>query len=354
TIFAALTADVTGRGVAVAGDRFMRAIALSVDMAATLGVAAKSPIRFFRPANAGIFGATLGLCFLRELSREQMKDALGYALAFNSGTMQAHIEGKPALPVQIGNAARGAIMAADLAENGMPGPHDSLEGPYAYFSLFEEEVDTAGLASALGKTWRICEVSHKPYPTGRAAQGGIYLAQQAWAQGLAIDDVCSVELSAPPLINRLVGRPYQKEMSANYARLCFAYSGAIALMNGTVRLSDFDISQLRHPSVEELAAKINITVNDVTDPAAFGPQVLTIKLRNAQQVQFKTDALFGSPEIPMSQEDQVSKVDDCLRFGFQRQDIEAHREKLLVACHSLDTMSDVRNLLDLMTDEEGE
>ncbi|MEM9234933.1 MAG: MmgE/PrpD family protein, partial [Pseudomonadota bacterium] len=33
TIFAALTADVTGRGVAVAGDRFMRAIALSVDMA---------------------------------------------------------------------------------------------------------------------------------------------------------------------------------------------------------------------------------------------------------------------------------------------------------------------------------
>ncbi|MEO1188718.1 MAG: MmgE/PrpD family protein, partial [Pseudomonadota bacterium] len=188
TILAALMAECDAQGQ-IGGESLAVALTVAVDLAAGIGVSVSSPIKFFRPANAGIFGAALGISRLRGLSHEQTKDALGYALAFNSGTMQAHVEGKPALPIQIGNAARGAIMACDLAAHNVPGPHDSLEGPFGYFALFEDAADPSEVIASLGKTWRIAQVSHKPFPTGRAAQGGIVLMQKLRENGVVAEEI---------------------------------------------------------------------------------------------------------------------------------------------------------------------
>ena len=260
TILAAMMAEAESRGD-IEGACFGTALAVAVDVAASIGVAVTSPIRFFRPANAGIFGAAVGVALLRGFGEQELRNALGYALSFCSGTMQAHTEGKPALPVQIAAAARGAIMACDLAEAGMDGPHDVFEGPYGYFPLFETEWSLEEVTAALGHRWRIAEVSHKPFPTGRAAQGGIVLMQQLRAQGVTPDALTHIELSAPPLIQRLVGRPWQAGMSANYARLCFAYCGAVALRRGEVSLADFTQEALGDPVTGNLAQRIGVTAN---------------------------------------------------------------------------------------------
>ncbi|MEX1250447.1 MAG: MmgE/PrpD family protein, partial [Hyphomonas sp.] len=238
-LLAAVMAHVDAAPRLVSGQDLCMALAVGVDLAAGLGVAARSPLRFFRPANAGLFGAVLAISRLRSFTPQQARDALGYALSFNAGTMQAHVEGKPALPLQIANAARNAIAATDLAGFGISGPQDSLEGPYGYFRLFEEVADPQLLRAALGKTWRIAEVSHKPFPTGRACQGGIALLAQAAPRIGDLADIAKIRLIAPPLIQRLVGRPWQAGMTSSYARLCFAYCGAVALRRGTVGLDDF-------------------------------------------------------------------------------------------------------------------
>ena len=159
TILSALMADAEAQAATVSGQSLAVAIAVGVDMAAGLGVAATSPLKFFRPATAGVFGATLGISRLRGFTRETTLEALGCALAFCSGTMQAHLEGKATLPLQIANAARAAITACDLAEAGLPGPHGSLEGPFGYFAVFEDASDLAPVVASLGKTWRIAEVT---------------------------------------------------------------------------------------------------------------------------------------------------------------------------------------------------
>ncbi|MEL7042167.1 MAG: MmgE/PrpD family protein [Pseudomonadota bacterium] len=315
TILAALMAECDAQGD-VDGKAFAVALAVAVDLAAGIGVSVESPIKFFRPANAGVFGATLGVAHLRQFSAETTKDALGYALAFNAGTMQAHVEGKPALPIQIGNAARGAIMACDLASRGVPGPHDSLEGPFGYFSLFEDEADPSATIGSLGKVWRIAEVSHKPFPTGRAAQGGIVLMQKLRAQGVTADRVERVTLTAPPLIKRLVGRPIQAEMAVNYARLCFQYSGAIALRRGQVGLDDFNSECLSDPDTLALGARIEVEEDGSTDPAAFTPQVAEAVLKTGERIRVRIDALYGSPADPMSREAHLQKFRNCVSFGF--------------------------------------
>ena len=351
SILAALSADCAGCGAPVSGDRFVRATALAVDVAATLGVAARSPIRFFRPANAGLFGATMGIAFLRRLTNDQALDAMGYALSFNAGTMQAHVEGKPALPVQIGHAARSALMACDLAEAGVPGSRDSLEGPFGYFRLFETETDVSGLAEALGHVFRITEVSHKPFPTGRAAQCGIVLMQMLRERGIGLSEIEAIELSAPPLIERLVGRPLINDMPANYARLCFAYVGAAAFLRGTVGLDDFTAVRLADAEVRSLGARISVTTNHVEDPAAFVPQTLTARLVTGGTVSLTTERLYGSPALPMTREAQREKFAACVAFAHGSPVVDLG-ERLWDLTERLDLVQDVRELFNLASTGE--
>lgn len=345
TVFAALAADCTGRGMRVSGERFARAVALGVHVATTLGIAATSPIQFFRPANAGIFGATMGIALLRELSREKTLDAMGYALSFNAGTMQAHVEGKPALPVQIGNAARGSIMACDLAEAGMAGTRNTLEGPFGYFKLFEKEVDLTDLATSFASRNRVVDVSHKPFPTGRAAHGGIVLMQQLRSDIRHAEDIEAIELSAPPLIERLVGRPMTDHMAANYARLCFPFLGAVTFQTGGVSLHSFADESFGDHEIRALAKKIRVTTNDVTDPAAFIPQTLTATMKDGSSKSFRTESLYGSAAHPMSESEQRAKVADCLSFGFG-EDARGQAEALWSRAMAMEELHDINELIE--------
>lgn len=339
TIGAALMAEAEARHVP--GMDFLAALVGAVDVAAGIGVAVKSPIRFFRPANAGLIGATLGIARMRRMPLDRALDAAGYALAQAAGTMQAHVEGKPALPVQIAGAARAAIVACDLAEAGMAGPHDMLEGPFGYFPLFEQEWDLKPVLDSLGQAWRIAEVSHKPWPTGRAAQGGIGLALKLRAE---IDpaEIASVRLIAPPIIKRLVGRPPARGMAANYARLCFAYSGAVAIRRGAVSLQDFLPGPMGDPDTLALAAKITVEEDGSTDPAAFAPQSMEIKMTGGHCLEARIEAVYGSPADPMTAVDQGAKQASCL--GFAGID-PARARDLADAVMGMDTEDDAASVL---------
>ncbi len=322
-IGAALTSEAEAR--AVPGADYLAALVGAVDVAAGLGVAAKSAIRFFRPATAGLFGATLGVARMRQASLETALDALGYALAQAAGTMQAHVEGKPALPLQVAGAARAAVVANDLAEAGIPGPHDVMDGPYGYLPLFELDSDLAPVIEGLGRIWRVEEVSYKPFPTGRAAQGGIGLIQQLREKGAAPDQIKSLTLTAPPLIQRLVGRPPRPDMTVNYARLCFAYLGAVTLRFGSVGLTHFTPEALGDPETLALAAKIRVETDGSDDPAAFTPQTAQAVLSDGRTLLASLDAIYGSPAAPMRDADLSAKRAECLAFGFGvlRPDLEA-------------------------------
>jgi 2-methylcitrate dehydratase PrpD len=342
TIGAALFAEAELRPVA--GKDFLAAISAAVDVAASIGVAVTSPIRFFRPANAGLFGATLGIARLRGFDVVMALDAAGYALAQASGTMQAHVEGKPALPVQIGNAARAAMVACDLAELGMPGPHDVMTGPFGYFPLFELDWDLDPVLDSLGQLHRITEVSHKPWPTGRAAQGGIGLALALREEGVTPDEIEAVRLIAPPIIKRLVGRPATQDMGVNYARLCFQYSGALALQDGAVRLADFTPARLSDPATLALASRIMVEDDGSTDPAAFAPQTMEIKLSGGRTRSRSIPAVYGSPADPMSPGDIDQKIEDCLSFAGLDTEVGALRH----AVDALDTQETAASILTMI------
>ncbi len=328
----------------VSGEQLLVALVAGVEVAASLGLCATTPLKFFRPATAGIFGCVAALISLRRMPVETGVAAFGYALAFASGTMQAHAEGKPALPIQIANAARAAVMAVDLAEAGLPGPDASIEGPFGYLTLFETAHDLTPLIHPAAG-FRISEVSWKPFPTGRAAHGGIVALQTLMAvHRLDADAVAEVVYRAPPLIHRLVGRRPTAEMAPAWARLCLAWLGAVVLTRGTVGLADFTPERLSDPALFSLAERIRVEADDNSDPAAFTPATLSVKTTDGRLLSHTVTAQLGSPAQPLTRQQHLAKQSACLEFAGLGANAEAVA-KLVAGFEHLDNASEILSLL---------
>ncbi len=336
TIVAALLAE-TDRGPPRSGEDFLIALIVGVDVAVALGLAATTPLKFFRPATAGVFGSTAALARLRGLDRATALDAMGYGLALASGTMQAHLEGKPALPVQVGNAARAALVAVDLAIAGLKGPQASIDGPFGYLPLFEERFDLAPVLRDLASVRRVTEVSWKAFPTGRAAQGGLVAVGELMNEhGIAGADLETLVFRAPPLIKRLVGRPATENMDVAYARLCLPWLAAVALTFGEVRLGDFTPERLGDPGILKLARGISVEEDGSTDPAAFTPLIARATKASGQVAEVVITAMLGAPSNPLTLDQHMEKARRCLAHAGLEAAHAAFAERVL----SLETASD--------------
>lgn len=342
TVLAALLAEAE-RGEPVTGEQLLTAIVAGVDVAVTLGIAAPDALRFFRPATAGIFGCVAAIANLRALPRQVALDAFGHALALASGTMQAHVEGKPALPLQVANAARSSLVAIDLAQAGMAGVTRPLDGPFGYFALMEVREALGPALARLGAGHRITEVSWKPFPTGRAGHGGIVAVQRlVQQQGLTAERLERLEYHAPPLIHRLVGRPATAGMEPGYARLCMQYLAAVTLLRGTVSLGDFRRETLDDPHILALAAKIAVVADDNPDLAAFVPARAVAVTTDGAGLVEDVAAQFGSPEWPLSPQQRADKVRSCLAFAGLEDRVDALQECIGRIDRSADALAELR------------
>jgi 2-methylcitrate dehydratase PrpD len=302
-VTAALGAAIDRRG-GCDPDEALAALAVGVDIASGLGVAANGAMRFFRPATAGVIGAALAVA--RIMRTRPIEDVLGLAYSHAAGTMQAHVEGSIALPLQIANAARAAIACNDLVAAGLSGPHDALEGPFGYFALIESG-DLSRYTSRIGERWLIEEVGVKPYPSGRASHASLAtLAQLREHRGLRATDIDRIELIVPPLIKRLVGRPAHADMTPAYARLSLQWLAVMMLNEGRIDPRQFD--RFDDPDLLEAAARISVVEDGSTDANALEPQRLIVTTRSGERIETLIEHTLGSPEAPLDEAQRGAKL----------------------------------------------
>jgi 2-methylcitrate dehydratase PrpD len=275
------------------------ALAIGVDIASGLGIAADSGLSFFRPATAGVIGAALAVA---RIDGAPLEHALGLAYSSAAGTMQAHVEGSITLPFQIANAARAAVTASDLAKAGFTAPLDPLEGPFGYFRLIDRG-DLSRYTSELGQGWRIEEISTKPFPSGRASHAAL-----GALQGLAGQVVERIELACPPLIHRLVGRPCKADMTPAYARLCLPFLAALMLTDGRIDPRRFTPEDFADPALAALAGKVALVADGNDDPNALFPQELRVTVGGVTQI-IAVPHTLGSPDAPLSPDQARAKLD---------------------------------------------
>ena len=333
----------------VGGRDFLTALALGVDVASHLGVASKSPLRFFRPATAGAFGAVAAVGRLAGFDAPTLVNAFGAALGQLSGTMQAHTEGSPLLGMQVGFSARNAIVACDLAAGGLAAPQEVLEGPFGYFPLFEGEHGLGAVLGQLGEVWRVTEVSHKPFPSGRATHA-VVDACLGFRGRLGLDRagggaVEQVTARVPPLVRHLVGRTVTGDMDVNYARLCCRYVAACALLRGRVGPEDFREDALRNPDTLALARRVDVVVDGNPDPNALVPVTVEIALRDGRSETERVEVMYGHPARPMTRAAQLEKFRRNCEAAARPIPPEA-AERVIAAVARLESLPDVAALVD--------
>ncbi|MCS6932995.1 MAG: MmgE/PrpD family protein [Acetobacteraceae bacterium] len=335
-------------GRPVDGARFLAALAVGVDVAALIGVATDSPVRFFRPATAGGFGAVAAIANLAGFDAETTRSALGHMYGQTSGTLQPHLEGSPLLGLQIGFNARGAICAADLAAAGMPGPREALSGRYGYFALMEGgSCRPERIAERLGREWQVARLAHKPYPSGRLTHGVVHgLRALMAAHGFTAEDVAEVVATVPPLVLRLVGRPLRPRPAANYAKLCLPFVAGVYLAKGRCDVPDFLGAALADPEVHRHAAKVRVVQDDNPDENALSPQRIAVRLSCGARHEVLLPVVYGHPDAPLSEAENEEKfLRCCAHAGIGRQQAEAIRDLVARAERVPDVSAIVRALV---------
>jgi 2-methylcitrate dehydratase PrpD len=280
--------------------------------------------------------------------RDRLIHAFAIAYGQLSGTMQPHTEGSPLLAMQIGFSARNTIAACDMAANGLIGPQNLLEGPFGYYPLFEGDYDLAPVLAAFGRIWRITEVAHKPFPSGRATHGVLDgLLGLMREHGFAAGQVAHVKCTVPPLTHHLVARPAHDAMAVSYARLSAPYVLACALLQGTVGLGDFKPEALADPERLALARRITVAAEDHPDPNALTPVTVTVTLDDGREHGITVDQVYGSPAKPLSRAAHLAKFRENWASGAKPLP-QAAGEKLIALVDELEAVGDVRELVDLM------
>jgi 2-methylcitrate dehydratase PrpD len=350
TLLPVLAAQAQTAAGPVSGREFLTAVAAGVDVACTLGLAANQGLLFFRPATAGGFGAVAGLSNLRGFTAQQTLSAFGHQLAQVSGTMQGHTEGSVILPLQVGVNARAAWQSCDLTAAGFPSLNQPITGKFGYLPLFEGDFDIGSLLDELGQQWRVEQLSHKPFPSGRACHGGVEgLMALRREHGFGADQVSRITVKGPPLINHLVNRPPIQNPSPNYARLCMPYVLAKVLQHGEIEPMHYDQDALNDPVTFALSQKVTMVSDGNPDPNAFAPQTVTVELTNGECLVKALNEVLASPSRRLGKEAREKKFRDC--WALAAAELEPP-DSTMAQLDALQTLDDVKPLLARLTNND--
>ncbi len=353
-IFAALMAKVeelSEQGRAPSGRELLRAFVVALEVSCTLAAATRSAMFFFRPATTGVFSALAALACLDPLPREQLRYAFGIAYSQACGPMQAHEEGSMMLAMQMGFAARNAVQAHDMAKVGITAPVEIMAGRFGFYRNFEDGGALPEALAQMGQPWKVTQLSHKPFPSGRVTHGVIHTMRQLRQEldltpANALARIRAIHVDLPPLGFRLVGRPMVHRPAPNYARLCIPYVAAAEVLYGAVDPTTFTPDRLHGADVETLGRRVVTAEKPHPNPNAFFPQSLTLELADGQRIVREIPHAWGHPLAPLTPQEREDKFRLCWRLT--RSGSEDRMEQALDWLKALASQQDVSPVAGLL------
>jgi len=331
----------------VSGKDFLLAYAVGAELHARLGLACYNSLgKGWHPTMIfGTLAASLAAGRLLKLDAEGLRNALGMAFHQASGSAQSMRDGVLSKRLGAGFAARGAVLGAFLAADGLTGTRRPLEGTAGLIALYErDEVKPELLTEELGNLWRIREYSFKPYPCCRCNHTAIGLGIKLRNEGVKPGDVREIEIGMGRTNWLTVGEPYDaRRDSVVHAQFNAAYGFARALTDARVDLSSYQQSAIRDPAVVALATKIRVVDDSEIEPNAIEPARVTITLNDGRTIEVTSDTIKGSPQEPLSADELIAKFSNCLDYGLGAPRAEA--DQLADKVMHLDTSPDAATAL---------
>ena len=348
---AALAAGELAGGLS--GVDFLAAVCIGTEVTLRLKLGEAEYDGFDPTGIAAPFGSTAAAAKILGLSEAETGNALGLAFCRCGGSFQANVDGALAVRVIEGWVAETGVTCTRLAERGITGPANFLEGVYGYLHLFGRgRVTGEQILSGLGTDYKAEELVFKKFPSCGATQGSTQLILDLVAEeGLEAEDVERVEIEVPPYVHKLVGHPF--ELGSNpkvSAQFSIRYCVANALSRKAPVLAHFEEKAIRDPEVLRLVEKIEVKPDAGLDARGHTAVDMRVVTKDSREHFRQADFAPGYPQRPLTEKEHRQRFQDCVEFS-QRPWAADRVAAIIDTVASLEKVKDVPDsLLCLLSD----
>ncbi|HSH42522.1 MAG TPA: MmgE/PrpD family protein [Arenicellales bacterium] len=274
-------------------------------------------------ATTGALGAAAAAARLLRLDGEQAAMALSLATSTAGGFMSQF--GTMAKPLHAGHAARGGILSACFAQDGMTAGWHTLDGPTGMNTLMvgpdREELkvairepehgqtltfETESIGEPLLITEHLFRV--KRYPTcGSAHRSLDALLALREEHGFGVDEVERVDVHAPAM--HLKNLMYRRPETGLQGKFSIEYPLSCAIIQGACTLADFTDEALARPGHRALFERIHR--HPIDRPETEINTRIVVTLADGRVVEKSVFMAMGSKTAPFPTEQYWRKFDEC-------------------------------------------
>lgn len=329
------------------GKNFIQSVILGTDLVIRLRKAGREDGpemgwvgETFTPLAVSLMGAKM-----LNLSKEKTLNAMGIGYAQCAGNAQANVDGAFTVTLQQGLGAQGGALALILAEEGLTGASEPLEGKYGFYELylrgnFSPEV----LLGGLGENFEGMNISTKFFPCCQGNHAAIEGATQLVGRHhLNTDDIEHIVIRTNSFFTSILATPEKIHPKSSYdAQFSLYYTVARALVSKELKIDDFSERRINEEAVLKCSNKIRVEADTSKDTLKdlVPPVDVEILMKNKQRYMTTVEHVKGHPKNPGMASDYEKKFDECVDFSAKPLRKEA-TEKVKEMVENLQDLEDV-------------
>jgi 2-methylcitrate dehydratase PrpD len=240
-----------------------------------------------------------------------------------------------------GMGARNGVTAVTMAEAGMTGVEDVLDGTHNLFIALSAEPKPEAMIDGLGSRFFVTETAIKTFSVGYPCQSALDALLTLRAQhALTPERVQAISIRLPTDAVGIVGESAMPDVNCPHLV-------ALALLKGGVSFEDsHDVGLMTAPDIVAIRARTRLTADQaLVDPAAPRGAIVELTLTDGRRVEQHTRFAPGTKENPLSEDAVNAKVRDLMAPVLGA----AKTEQLITAINALEELDDVRRLRPLWT-----
>lgn len=316
------------------GEAVLRAYLAGYETAVRMGKAV-SPFQYrhgWHPTTTvGIFAGVAACAVLLGLNEEQTATALSICASLSSGIKSNF--GSETKALVVGQAARSAVMATLLAQEGFTAGQTAFEHHHGYFNVFNgsENADATPLTESWEGTPHILDTEKSNnfkyfsccYAILSPLDGVLALRDET---GLRADQVERIDVQVHPIRFPHINIPQPANPLAG--KFSLHYCVARAFVTGTLTLDDFiDVQRFADPDTQALMNKVTLTTHD---EAVTHTALVMLTTTDGRELHKRVAGARGSsPSLPLPEGLLAQKFLDCASRVLSVGEAQALYQRLL-------------------------
>lgn len=341
----------------LSGKDFIQAVAVGGDMISRMGLATRPGDDIhqygwhFTTLNGFMTSAAVASKVMG-LEEEEIINAIGIGYHQSCGNGQAVKDGVLTKRLGPGFAVRGGIQAAMLAQKGVTGAKNSMEGIQGYYKVYHGNCYSRDiLIGDLGKRFESENISIKPYPSCRGTHPTIDATLSLVNENdINPNGIDHITIWVGKGTKGLLAEPLEvKAKPRNYvdSQFSLVWGCGTAIAKKRVTLSSYTAEAIKDPEVLNITSRISVEYEPEFDTGGLEPVRIEIAMKDGNKYTKTLHTATGSPEKPATFEECVNKFQGCVEFSAKPMPAE-NADKIVNLVSKLENENNIGNLIKLL------